>query len=110
MIDNLSDTEILNYLLTSEFNDGLTPDEFRFLLYQFRNYYRVVAGKNDVLRGQVEIKARELDETLRSNSETVNRILSEKADLENKLSSFRNRDLSWKERWTGKLIIENETK
>jgi hypothetical protein len=37
--------------------------------------------------------------------------MEEKTSIENQCNSLKNRPLSWKERWTGKIIIEeNETK
>lgn len=110
MIDNLSDNDILNYLMTSEFNEGLTPDEFRFLLYQFRNFYRIQAGRTDFVKREIDGLVREIEDLKKSGSENMNRVLYEKADLQNSYDQMKNRKLTWKERWSGKIILDDETK
>ncbi len=105
MINNLQEQEILDYIMTSEFTEGLTPDEFTFLLIRLRNYYRISTGKNDHLKNELDIKKREILELKDEHSNSINRIMKEKAEVEDKLSFLNNRKLSFKERITGKLII-----
>ena len=52
MINNLQEQEILDYIMTSEFTEGLTPDEFTFLLIRLRNYYKISTGKYDHLKNE----------------------------------------------------------
>ena len=107
---NLSTEEILNYLMTSDFNEGLTPDEYRFLLFQFRNHYRMISGRNENLKSDIVFKSEKIKEVEDLKRKEINNILSQKSDLENQISQLKNRQLSWKERWTGKIITQDETK
>ena len=46
---NQSDEDILDFLMTSDFNDDLSPEQFRFLLIKFRQFYRISANRyNDI--------------------------------------------------------------
>ena len=111
MVNNLTEEDILHYLMTSDFTEGLTPDEFKFLLTKFRNFYRVSNGKNELLKNEMEMKIKEINDMKLSNQNAISLILSEKSIVENDYHLLQNRKLSWKERWSGKIIIEkNETK
>jgi hypothetical protein len=110
MMNNLSTEEILNYLMTSDFNEGLNPDEYRFLLFQFRNHCRMMSGRNELLKSDITSKSEKIKEIEGLKMKEINDILSQKADLENQVSQLKNRKLSWKERWTGKIITKDETK
>ena len=65
MISELNDEEILNLLMTSEFENDLSPMEFKFLLKKWRFFYRILHGRMDrvkddsnynidMLKGEVE--------------------------------------------------------
>jgi hypothetical protein len=109
MITKLTENDILEYLMTSEFTEGLTPDEFRFLLIKFRNFYRISAGKVDYFKVELDSKKKEIEEVRSSIPTKINLILSEKANIEDNMNRLKNRNLSWKERFLGKIILENET-
>lgn len=105
----LSEDEILNYLMTSEFQEGLTPEEFKFLLKKFRNFYRVLRGRYDSAQSSIHIKQQEIND-MRSDKEIrYNELLYQKNILEESYNFLLDRKLSWKERWQGKIILnENE--
>ena len=107
MVNNLLEDEILNYLMTSDFNEGLTPDEFKLLLFKFRNFYRIFSGKNELLKSEIERLNRYTDEYKISKDIEINNLLSQKAKLEDDLHfSKQSRKLSFKERWIGKTIVD----
>lgn len=108
MITKLSEEEIINYLLTSEFNDGLTPDEFRFLLINFRNFFRVQVGKNDRLTNELIYSKKEKQDIIIEKNKLIDKILSEKAVIEDQFNFIKSRNLSWLERIKGKIIIKDE--
>jgi hypothetical protein len=111
MINNLTEQDIMDYLMTSEFEEGLTPEEFKLLLFKFRNFYRVLNGKSDLLKTELEGKIREMKEVKSSHSRQLTTLMMEKASIEDQCNSLKNRPLSWRERWTGKIITEeNEIK
>lgn len=104
MINDLQEKEILDYIMTSDFTEGLTPDEFTFLLIRLRNYYRISTGKNEHLKSELDIKKKEISELKDEHSSIINKIMMEKAEVEDKLSSISNKKLSFKERITGRII------
>jgi len=99
-MSNLSEAEILDYLMTSDFNEGLTKEECRFLLLKFRYYYRVIFSQKDSQKWVIDTNNQQISE-LTSEIETINRKLKE---LEEKLKNEENRQLTWKERIKGKKI------
>ena len=105
-MNNLSSEEIMNYLMTSDFHEGLTPDEYRFLLFQFRNFYRIISGKNELLKTDIICKSDRIKEISDSKQTEINNILSQKAELQNEIDQLKNKKLSWKERFSGKLIYD----
>jgi hypothetical protein len=107
-VQNFSETDILNYLMTSEFNEGLTPDEFKFLLYRFRYYYRLTYGMNQNLKTETEGLKKALEEKEFCMKKIIDNFNSEKAWSEDKYNRLINRKLTWKERIKGKIIIKED--
>lgn len=108
MIKGLEDSEILNYLMTSEFNEGLTPDEFKFLLFKFRYFYRLTNGKSDLLKTEIEGKIKELNDNKSVYAQQINDILVQKSKIENEYNFLKSRKLSLRERFSGKIIIKQD--
>ncbi len=100
MMSNLSEAEILDYLMTSDFNEGLTQEECRFLLLKFRFHYRVVFSQKESQKWIIDSEKEKVSE-LRSEIEQINKKLSE---LEEKLKIEEHRQLTWQERIKGKKI------
>jgi hypothetical protein len=95
---HLNEKEILDYLMTSEFNEGLTHEESRFLLMKFRNHYRMLYGKAEGLIRDCSDMSGTISE-LRSTVEK----LKQEVELERiKLEAETRRPLTLKERLTGK--------
>lgn len=108
MIAELTDKEILEFLMTSDFNENLSPDETRFLLLKFRNFYRVTSSRNDLLSSDLETARKNLTE-LSNLRQTVQQLLEQNKNLSEKLDTIMNKKLSIKERFFGKIIeIKNE--
>jgi hypothetical protein len=110
MVDKLSDKEILNYLMTSEFEEGLTPDEFKFLLTRYRYYYRLSIGKNEQLVSKIETLEKDKIDTHTVYENNVKVISNENSSLLKKVDRMKSRNLTWKERFFGKIIDTNEDK
>jgi hypothetical protein len=98
MPPHLDEREIMDYLMTSDFEEGLTREEFRFLLIKFRSYYRVAYGRN-------ESRGREIE----SMSETITELKAKIDALTTQVVSERDmriaeegRKLTWTERLTGR--------
>jgi len=96
----------LNYLMTSDFNEGLTPDKLIELLHKFRYEYRLLSGKNTSLTKQLEKNSIELENIKGLNFEIENKSNSKIAILEDEIHFLRSkltRKLTLKERFGGKI-------
>jgi hypothetical protein len=95
---HLNEKEILDYLMTSDFNEGLTHEESRFLLMKFRNHYRLLYGKAESLGRERQ----EMSEKISDLNEKVGK-LSQQVEIERgRLRAETERPLTLKERLTGK--------
>lgn len=93
----LTDDDILDYLMTSEFNEGLTQEEAKFLLLKYRYYYRLSHSKQNRLSEEIETLNKKIKE-IESNLESANKDIQ---DLNLKLENEKNRKLTIKERLYG---------
>lgn len=107
-VKDLSEADILNYLMTSEFNEGLTPDEFKFLLHKFRYNYRILFAKRDSFKSQAEKLHSEILFEKEIYNKNLERLTYEKQELEKRYNQIVSRKLSWKERFKGKIIIKED--
>jgi hypothetical protein len=106
---NLSEEDILNYLMTSDFNEGLSPDELTFLLLKFRNFYRICWGKNETMKATMEGRAQDLENIKNKCQLEIEKYKKEKIAVEQRYDKLLSRKLNWKERFKGKIILkENE--
>lgn len=100
----LTDKELINFLLTSEFEDNFSPTEHKFLLHKFRYFYRLLYAKQEGSKFEIESLRNELDNTKAlsdiSNTEKAKTI----ALLEEEVKSLLDRKLSLKERFSGRII------
>lgn len=108
MIHELSDEEILDFLMTSEFEEEYKPEEMKYLLYKFRYFYRVLNGKYELLSSTTETNIKKLNETIADKERQLNEQLYKNAELSNFSESLKNRKLSLKERISGKIIQKKD--
>ena len=101
-----TEADILDYLMTSEFTEGLTQEESKFLLLKYRNFYRVISAKNERLKDIIENMTKDIqtkDLEIKSN-------VSEIETIKNQLLEEENRKLTYRERFLGKKSKKNESK
>mgnify|MGYP003341479366 CR=1 FL=1 len=101
---NLSDKDILDYLMTSDFQEGLKPSEFQFLLKKFRYFYKISRGKNENLKTELEAKSKKIEEVKYLSELNNKKAIDIKKSIELKYNRLLNRKLTWKERFLGKII------
>lgn len=106
-ISELSDEEVLNFLMTSDFNEGsYSPTEFRFLLTKWRYFYRLLNGKSEQIKiysdGVIK-RIHDDNDDLKDKLDKLKTILDNK---EAEINSLKNRKLSFRERISGKIIIK----
>lgn len=108
MISELTDSEILDFLMTSEFEGDYKPEELKYLLLKWRNFYRVIHGKSEREKENFEYEIKLLKDKLETEERKYTESLVKIADKENIINSMRSRDLTWKERISGKIILKED--
>ena len=99
----LTDKELLNFLLTSEFDENFSPDQHKFLLHKFRYFYRLSYAKYESSRFECETLQQEVDNVkllMDIATREKNAIIS---DLNEEVKSLRDRKLTIVERLSGKV-------
>jgi hypothetical protein len=100
---NWSDEEILNYLMTSDFDENHSPEELKSLLLKFRLFYRISANRFT----NIEFERKKYHQDIESLKIDYNNITQMKTDqfdlLLNKYNSILNRKLTLWERFTGRI-------
>ena len=107
-IYNVSDTELLNYLLTSEFDDNeISSEMMKFLLLKFKTFYRIQYSRNQILKDNLDKKILDSDFEIQFLKEKIEKEKIEKENSQRELfilnNSLKNRKLTFKERWKGRL-------
>lgn len=108
MISELKDDEILEFLMTSEFEDDYSPTELKYLLVKWRYFYRLLYGNLERNKIKQEGEIKELKEDMDNIKKKVLELESEISQKENIIGSLKNRDLTLKERFTGKIITKED--
>jgi uncharacterized coiled-coil protein SlyX len=109
MISELKDDDILEFLMTSDFEDDYSPTELKYLLVKWRYFYRLKSGSLDRISVDLEGKIRNLEEKIKSQEREKTNLQIQLADSQNVIHSMKHRSLTLKERWSGKIILkENE--
>ena len=108
MISELNDEEILDFLMTSDFEGDYSPQELKYLLTKWRYFYRVLYGKLEVSK----LEGANLSDDIKNNSENFEtekiKMLSQIATLKNNINNIKQKKLSMKERFFGKIITKDE--
>jgi hypothetical protein len=104
---NWSDNEILDYLMTSDFDENFSPEELKTMLVKFRQFYRITANRFTNI--EFEKKKFKFDlEKLEVNHQTkVDELNSSYEKLLSKHNSLLGRKLTFKERLFGRIIENN---
>lgn len=108
-MNELQDNELLEFLMTSEFNEELKPEEFKYLLHKFRYFYRILHGKNSNILGQKDMEISSLKSQIEVLNKNYQNLQIEKTEVQNKLdlqpSTLK---LTWSERFIGKVNLKNK--
>jgi hypothetical protein len=111
MISELNDEEILDFLMNSDFEGDFKPEEYRYLLHKWKYFYRILNGRYELSRVNHEGEIRQLISDKESLNKSLFDIQVESAQKEDIIGSMKSRKLTLKERWSGKIILnENENK
>ena len=109
MISELKDDEILEFLMTSDFEGDYSPTELKYLLTKWRYFYRILNGRSDRDVQKLEGDVQSLESKLKSNDLQIENLKKEIINKNDIITTMKNRNLTFKERWSGKIILnENE--
>ena len=108
MISELRDEEILEFLMTSEFEGDYSPDELKYLLIKWRYFYRLANGRIERVTTDSEGLVRKLNSDIDILNNRINNMLTESDNKDNLINSLKSRKLTWKERLSGKINNKNE--
>lgn len=108
MISELNDEEILELLMTSEFSGELAPKELKYLLHKYRYFYRMLYGRLERVKTDNEGVVENLNEKINSLNNSITGLQIENANKENTIHGLENRKLTWRERWSGKIITNKD--
>lgn len=101
---NWNDDDILDYLMTSNFDDTLSPEELKFLLIKFRQFYRISANKFTNIEFERKKFKSDLDLIKSSNESKLQEITTLYEQTKEKYNGLIKRKLSLKERFFGKIF------
>jgi len=102
----LSDEDILQYLMTSDLNENFRPEEYKFLIFKFRDFYKILHGKHQLNKIQSEKIIQDLESVNKSIQDQISGSEIQKNLAINELNSIpKQRKLTLKERITGKITI-----
>jgi hypothetical protein len=110
MISELTDDEILEFLMTSDFENEYKPEELKYLLHKWRYFYRVLYGKFDLVKTDKEFEFSSMSEKIEGLKQQITELNLELRQREEEVMISNNRKLSLKERISGKIINRNENK
>lgn len=104
-IKELNDSDILDFLMTSEFEDNYSPEELKYLLTKWRYFYRLSHGKYNRLKDDTEVEIKNIKERNISLQGENDVLKIDNNRLEEDIIRLIGRKLTWKERIKGRIII-----
>ena len=109
MISELKDDEILEFLMTSDFEGDYPPTELKYLLTKWRYFYRILNGRSERDVQKLEGDVQSLETQIKTKDFQIGNLKNEIINKDDIITTMKNRNLTFKERWSGKIILnENE--
>jgi Ser-tRNA(Ala) deacylase AlaX len=100
---NWTEDKFLDYLLTSDFEDSLSPEDLKLLLLKFRYFYRIVSTRSNNIDIEKKRFDFEIEQLKLQREQDVNNLTNQKENLTNIYKSITTRKLSFVERLLGKI-------
>ncbi len=102
MITELEDKDILEFLMTSDLHENYRPEDYKYLIFKFRQFYKTLYGNFQLYKSQKELECKNLNEDVIKLGKEVNNTLVENANLKNELDQKKLPvKLTIKERFSG---------
>ena len=105
MISELKDDEILEFLMTSDFEGDYSPTELKYLLTKWRYFYRILNGKSDRDVQKLEGDLQTIENQIKTKDLQIGNLKNEIINKDDIITTMKNRNLTLKERWSGKIIL-----
>lgn len=104
MIEELTDDEIIEYLMTSDFVENYRPEEYKFLLLKFKSFYRILYGNFTRVKGDLQFELDKNKNYANSLELQLENSQNEISKLKDNLNNYKEvRKLTWIERIKGKV-------
>ena len=105
MISELKDDEILEFLMTSDFEGDYSPTELKYLLTKWRYFYRILNGRLDRDVQKLEGDLQTIENQIKTKDLQIGNLKNEIINKDDTITTMKNRNLTFKERWSGKIIL-----
>ncbi len=105
MISELKDDEILEFLMTSDFEGDYSPTELKYLLTKWRYFYRILNGRLDRDVQKLEGDLQTIENQIKTKDLQIGNLKNEIINKDDIITTMKNRNLTFKERWSGKIIL-----
>jgi hypothetical protein len=105
MISELNDEEILDFLMTNDFDGDYKPEELKYLLLKWRYFYRILSGRIEVFKSDTTLDLQKLEDEILKLKTQIEELQKDIASKENDMLKFSSRKLTLKERIKGKINI-----
>jgi hypothetical protein len=110
MISKLSDEDALDILMTSDFDDNYSPKEMKEMLLKYRYFYRILHSRHERISSDKNFEIERLSDKISTLENSVTSLQVDMIGQADEIISLKSRKLSWKERFTGKIITNDEDK
>lgn len=107
---NLRDEEILDYLMTSDFNESLSPEELKNLLLKFRHFFRINFSRSNSIEMEKKRFHYEIEQLEIKKQEEINNLSDSNNKLLDIYNSITSRKLTLSERLFGKIKPKSNEK
>ena len=108
MISELSDEDMLEFLMTSEFEGDISPSEFKGMLLKWRYFYRVLHGRLERTRDDLSHEASHAKLMAEGLVSENYQLKVKNAQKQDQINLMKNRKLTLKERLSGKIITKED--
>lgn len=102
-ISELNDSEILDFLMTSEYEEEFKQEEMKYFLTKWRYFYRILHGRNKITNDELEVLTINNKKDLVFKDVEINKLKKERDKKERDLKNLKDRKLTFMERWTGRI-------
>lgn len=80
-----NDKDLIEILLTSEFNDVEKNEDLKFLLFKFREFYRILHGNMSNKYNEISFIKKKLEEKISSLEKEIYELKVKNSDLQNQI-------------------------